>query len=50
MIEVLLRCLYGATAVLVQCHGVHGGATAVMAVARRSHCGLAQPAVALQTF
>ena len=40
----------GATAVLVRYHGGHGGATAVMAVPRRSHCGLAQPAVALRKF
>ena len=36
MIEVLLRSLYGVTA--------------VMAVPRRSHCGLAQSAVALNMF
>ena len=36
VIEVLLRSLYGATA--------------VMAVPRRPHCGLAQPAVALRKF
>ena len=40
----------GATAVLVRYHGGHGGATAVIAVPRRSHCGLAQPAVALRKF
>ena len=38
----------GATAVIVRYHGGHGGDTAVMAVPRRSHCGLAKPAVALQ--
>ena len=38
----------GATAVIVRYHGGHGGATAVMAVPRRSHCGLAKPAVALK--
>ena len=40
----------GATAVLVRYHDCHGGATAVMAVPRRSHCGLAQPAVACGSF
>ena len=35
----------GATAFLVRYHGGNGGAAAVMAVPRRSHCGLAQPAV-----
>ena len=40
----------GATAVLVRYHGGHGGATAVMAVPRRSHCGLAQPAVVCGSF
>ena len=40
----------GATVVLVRYHGGYGGATAVMAVPRRSHCGLAQPAVALRKF
>ena len=40
----------GATAVLVRYHGGHDGAAAVMAVPRRSHCGLAQPAVALRKF
>ena len=39
MMEVLLRSLYGATVV-----------TAVMALPRRFHCGLAQPAVALRKF
>ena len=43
-----------ATAVLVRCHGrCHGGrgdAAAVMAVPRRSHCGLAQLAMALRKF
>lgn len=36
VMEVLLRCLYGVTA--------------VMAVPWRSHCGLAQPAVARRKF
>ena len=36
VMEVLLRSLYGVTA--------------VMTLSRRSHCGLAQPAVALRTF
>ena len=43
--EVLLRFLYDTCN-----HGGHGGATAVMAVPRRSHCGLAKPAVALRKF
>ena len=37
----------GATAVRFR---YHGGTTAVMAVPRRSHCGLAQPAVACESF
>ena len=36
----------GATAVLVRYHG----ATAVMAMPRRSNCGMPQPAVALRNF
>ena len=32
------------------CHGGHGGAAAVMAVPRRLHCGLAQPAVHCGSF
>ena len=40
----------GATVYIVRYHGGHGGATTVMAVPRRSHCGLAQPAVALRKF
>ena len=62
VMEVLLRSLYGATAVvlrrhssdggatavIVRCHGGPGGAAAIMAVPWRSHYGLAQPAVALR--
>ena len=40
----------GATAVLVRYHGGHGGAAVVMAVPRRSHCGLAQPAVSAEVL
>ena len=46
---VVLR-LYCGGGVVVQFHGGHGGAVAVVAVPRRSHCGLAQTAVALRTF
>ena len=35
----------GATAVIVRCYGGHGVPAAVMAVPRRFHSGLAQPAV-----
>ena len=34
----------------VRYHDGHGGATAVMAVPRRSHCGLAQPAEVVNMF
>ena len=46
VMEVLLRFLYGTTAVM----SVPRRATAVMAVPRRSHCGLAQPTVACGSF
>ena len=38
------------TVAVLRRHGGHDGATAVMAVLRRSHCGLAQSAVACGSF
>ena len=40
----------GAAAVPVWFHGCHGSVAAIMAVPRRSHYGLVQPAVAMRTF
>ena len=48
--RVAILLLRDCTAVVLRRHGGNGGATAVMAVPRRSHCGLAQPAVACGSF